>query len=218
MGRAGVVLGWGTVSDVPWIEAATLGREDAHATWALAARMRLEELAAQYHATTTHGELADWVQQRSRIRTRQQPRHWLGDVLYRTMTENQERREPFLAALVVDPTGHVGSGYAGRVQFLRGGAAPVDADGHAATERLECYRAFGAALPEGGGVPGPVPQAVAPRGSAGNRPADAGTGQRRSAPRSAPRGGRVAKTDVVPKICDRCFMALPASGQCDTCD
>lgn len=208
------------MSEVPWIEAATLGREDAQATWALAARMRLEELAGGYHEVISYGDLADWVQQRSRIRTRQQPRHWLGDVLYRTMQDNQERREPFLAALCVDANGRVGSGYAGRVQFLRGGSEPADADAHAAAERLDCYREFGAVLPEGGGVPGPLPRATAPSRVPGARsPSTRGTsgtsGARAGRPAPKP---RVAKSDVVEKICQRCFMALPASGQCDNCD
>lgn len=207
------------MSDVPWIEAATLGREDAQATWALAARMKLEELAGQYHETISYGDLADWVQQRSRIRTRQQPRHWLGEVLYRTMQDNHERREPFLAALCVDATGRVGTGYVGRVHFLRGGSEPADADAHAAAERLDCYRWFGAELPEGGGVPGPQPRAAAPtrvpgaRAASTPRTARAHMGVDRPAPKP-----RVAKTDVVEKVCDRCFMALLPSGQCDNCD
>ena len=203
------------MSEVPWTEAATLGREDAHATWALAARMRLEELAGTYHATITSAELAEWVQERSRIRTRQQPRHWLGDVLYRTMQDNVDRREPFLASLCVDQSGRVASGYAGRVQFLRGGAEPADPDAHAASERLDCYRWFGATLPEGGGEPGPMPSGAVPRRttSVGGRSRTPRPADTRSAPTP-----RVAKTDVMPKICDRCFMALPASGQCDNCD
>ena len=46
--------------------------------------------------------------------------------------------------------GSVGAGYAGNVASARG---PVegDSDDHAARERLECYRIFGADLPSGGG-------------------------------------------------------------------
>lgn len=208
------------MTEAPWIEAATLGRDDAHATWALAARMRLEEVAADYHATISYGDLADWVQERSRIRTRQQPRHWLGDVLYRTMQENQERREPFLASLCVDLSGRVGSGYVGRVHYLRGGVEPPDADVHAATERLECYRWFGAMLPDGGGVPGPPPREASTRRTQPPSSARSGAGARRTRATTTPTATRprVARSDVMPKICDRCFMALPASGECDTCD
>lgn len=205
------------MSEVPWIEASTIGSEDAHATWALAARMRLEEVARDYHAVVSVNDLGQWVQERSRVRTRQQPRHWMADVLYRTMLDNLERREPFLSSLVVDRDGRVGSNYAGLVEHLRG-TRVIDADHQAAEERLDCYRHFGADLPEGGGMPGPHPSAVAmPR----RTPSSPGP----RAPRASSGGssgtsskGRVAKSDVVPKICPTCFMALPASGVCDTCD
>lgn len=201
------------MSDVPWIEASTIGSEEAHATWALAARMRLEEVARDYHAVIRIADLGDWVQERSRVRTRQQTRHWIGDVLYRTMLDNIGRGEPFLCSLVVDQQGRVGANYAGLVEHLRG-IRVVDADHHAADERLDCYRHFGAELPEGGGVPGPHPSAAAPRrtssGTRSTRPTS-GAAPRKSAT------GRVARSDVVPKICPTCFMALPASGVCDDC-
>lgn len=199
------------MSEVPWIEASTLGIEDSHATWALAARMRLEEAARDYHAVVRVAELADHVQQLSRVRTHQQPRHWLGDVLFRTMEENARRGEPFLAALCVNDSGRVGSAYAGLVEHLRGDRVP-DADGHASRERLDCYRHFGAELPAGGGEPGPLPSAAPRRTTARER---APGSPRATATRPKP---RVARSDIVPKVCDRCFMALPASGLCDTCD
>jgi hypothetical protein len=207
-----------TVSEVPWIEAATIGREDAHATWALAARMRLEEAARSYHGVVTVRDLADWVQERSRIRTRQQPRHWLGDVLYRTMVADAERGEPFLASVCVDADGRVTSGYAGCVEHLRG-ARVGDADEHAGRERLACYRRYADDLPAGGGEPGPAPRASTVPGR--RRPSSAGgsSGTGAAPSRGAASGGRrVARSDVVPKVCPQCHMALPASGQCDTCD
>ena len=198
------------MSEAPWIEASTIGSEDAHATWALAARMRLEEAARDYHAVVRTADLADYVQERSRVRTRQQPRHWMGDVLFRTMQENISRGEPFLCSLVVDRQGHVGSGYAGLVEHLRG-VAVTDPDRHAAEERLDCYRHFGADLPEGGGEPGPAPSAAP---AARRTTSGAGAG-RSSASRvtAAPK-----KVEKQPAICPTCFMALPASGICDTCD
>jgi hypothetical protein len=217
-----VAVTWGDVSEVPWVEATTIGSEDAHATWALAARMRLEEVARDYHAVIGYAELADWVQRRSRVRTRQQPGQWMPDVLFRTMQDNRERREPFLASLCVDASGRVLSNYPGCVQYLRG-AEPADADRHAAEERLACYRWFGAELPEGGGEPGPMPSARPVR----RTPAEGGTARaardrsardRSGAPTQRTARPRVARTDVVPAICPRCYMALPASGQCDSCD
>lgn len=201
------------MNEVPWIEASTIGQEDAHATWALAARMRLEEVAGDYHAVVTVAGLGDWVQERSRLRTRSHARHWMGDVLYRTMLQNLSRGEPFLSALVVDRDGHVGSGYAGLVEHLRGDRVP-DGDAHAASERLDCYRWFGAELPEGGGVPGPLPVVAAAR----HRVPAARSGATPRPRRTSGAPTRVAKTDVVPRTCPTCFMALPATGICDTCD
>lgn len=214
------------MSEVPWTEASAIGIEAAHATWALAARMRLEEAAGDYHGTVGAAELADDVQRRSRIRTRQPHRHWLNDVLYRTMVDNDERGEPFLAALCVDATGRVGSGYAGCVEHLRG-VRVADADEQAASERLSCYRWFGAELPPGGGEPGPLPQPFSvPEVRVAGAARTTGRAPRRTrstvaGPASAAvpaRAGRVAKTDVMPAVCPRCFLALPVSGLCDNCD
>lgn len=224
------------MSEVPWTEASAIGSEAAHATWSLAARMRLEEVAGVYHGTVAAAELAEDVQRRSRIRTRQPHRHWLNDVLYRTMVDNDGRGEPFLAALCVDATGRVGSGYAGCVEHLRG-VRVADADEQAVSERLSCYRWFGAQLPPGGGEPGPLPQpfsvpevrvagaarttGLAPRrtraavGPGAGSAAGPATG---SGAAGAARPGRVAKTDVMPAVCPRCFLALPVSGLCDNCD
>ncbi len=204
------------MSEVPWTEASAIGSEAARETWALAARMALEETARSYHGVISYRELATFVQERSRIRTRQQPQHWLGDVLWRTMERSHQDREPFLAALCVDSSGRVGPGYAGRVQHLRG-AAPADPDAHAASERLDCYRHFGAELPEGGGVPGPLPSAATPRRTpAAPRAASSSRSSRTATRRAAPR--RVTRAEVAPKICPTCYMALPASGVCDNCD
>ncbi len=203
------------MNDVAWVEAAAIGPEASHATWALAARMHLEDRAATYHGVVRLGELADAVQERTKIRTRAAAGSWLPDVLWRTMQENADKGEPFLAALAVDETGRVPAAYAGCVEHLRGGTV-TDPDRQAAEERLDCSRWFGATLPEGGGEPGPLPlQAV--RRAPAPRAASAAP-RRTSAGAAAPRSTRVAKTDIVPKICPRCFMALPASGVCDTCD
>lgn len=203
------------VSDVPWTEASAIGSESARETWALAARMALEETARGYHAVITSAELATYVQERSRVRTRQQPKHWLGDVLWRTMLRSQEAGEPFLAALCVDASGRVGSGYAGRVEHLRG-ADPGDPDVHAASERLDCYRHFGADLPDDGGSPGPMPSAAAPQRTASASGGRSTASRRTSSDAAASR--RTTRTEVAPKICPTCYMALPASGLCDSCD
>ena len=202
------------MTEVPWTEASVLGPDVSRETWALAARMLLEETARDYHALVTYQELADYVQHRSRIRTKQPMRYWIGDVLFRVNRACADKREPLLGALCVNAAGSVGEGYQVAVEELRREKIG-DADDHAAAERLECYRWFGADLPPGGGEPALAPALRAtregraapraPRASAGRTPA-------------APRARKPAATDVVLKICPTCFMALPASGVCDNCD
>jgi hypothetical protein len=201
------------VTEVPWTEASVLGAEVSRETWALAARMLLEETARDYHALVTYQELADYVQSRSRIRTRQPMRYWIGDVLFRVNQACAEKREPFLGALCVNAAGSVGDGYQVAIEELRR-ETMADPDDHAAAERLECYRWFGADLPPGGGEPALAPALQATReGRSAPRPA-------RSSSRApaAPRARKVAAADVAPKICPTCFMALPANGVCDNCD
>ena len=204
------------MSDLHWIEAATLGPEAARETWALAARHALADVAGEYHAVITTTELADTVQRRSRIRTRSAAGNWIGDVLYRVAAECHRRREPILSALCVQPNGTMGEWYADTVQHLRGERVE-DPIRHAAGERLECYRVHGAELPPDGGEPALPPQLTQPARS----PA-------RSSTVGAPRGTRVPKPAAAgkaapapapaPAVCPTCFMALPASGQCDFCD
>lgn len=204
------------MNEVPWTNASVIGQEAARETWALAARMLLEETARDYHATTSVTELADFVQQRSRIRTSQAHRYWMGDVLFRLMRTCADNREPFLGALVVDAHGRVGESYQVAVEELR--REPVgDRDEHAGHERLACYRFFGADLPEGGGEPGPAPASPTRVMSTGHRPAT-GSGSRtpRQPKPAAPRPSRPA--EKTPAVCPNCFIALPASGICDFCE
>ncbi|MGD9959725.1 hypothetical protein [Nocardioides sp.] len=203
------------MNDVPWIEAATIGSEAARETWALAARHLLADVAADYHAVMTVQELGEGVQQRSRIRTRQAVHYWIGDVLFRVASDCERRREPNLGALCIRADGTMGDWYADTILTLRSESVN-DADEHAAFERLECYRRHGAEIPPGGGEPARTVRVPGAR----TRPTS-----RVGAPARSPRAGkptkpaRVAKSDAPPpKVCDRCFMALPASGICDYCD
>jgi hypothetical protein len=193
--------------------AATVGQEHARATWALAARERLQEVAHDYHAVIGSRELAEFVQRRSLIRTGQQPQHWIGDVLARVADDCARRGEPLLSSLCVDAKGRATSGYAVAVELHRGEVVE-DADGHAAQERLECYRRWGATLPPGGGVPGPLPE-----------PQQAGTqraGRRTPAaakPRRATQATGAAKRIEKPVVtCPVHFTVLPANGICDLCE
>src|SRR5689334_18578388 len=147
---------------VRWTKAATVGTDHAHATWALAARERLEEAAREYRSAVSVAELADFVQRRSQIRSSAATTSWLGDVLGRVAVGCADRGEPFLSALCVDARGRVGASYATSLRVLRG-VEPEDVDAHAAQERLDCHKHFGAVLPEGGGEPTVFLTQAAPR-------------------------------------------------------
>lgn len=178
-----------------WQEASEIGQEAAVAAWALAARPVLEEAARTYQAVVTYKELCAEVQDASGVRTQQQIRHWVGDVLSAVTAECVAASEPLLSALCVNATGSVGDGYAKAVE-AHTGAAPADGDVHAAAQRLECYRRFDAAgLPDDGGHAALTPRLAGARDRA--------------------RKARIAER-VVPQ-CPNCFMELPATGECDNC-
>lgn len=207
------------MDEVAWIEARTLDTETTRETWALAARHVLADTAADYHAVISVPALADEVQRRTRIRTRQAPGLWLGDVLYRVAKDCERRREPLLGALCVGTDGRMSDWYADTVQAVRGEVV-ADPEQHAAQERLECYRVHGAELPPGGGEPAlpPLPsparrQVREPRATApgATRPRSSGTPTARP---TAPRKPEPAP----PALCPTCFMQLPSTGVCDNCD
>ncbi|WP_205353018.1 hypothetical protein [Janibacter anophelis] len=178
-----------------WREASDVGSQAARDAWATAARPVLLDVARRYHAVITYTELADEVQRLTGIRSKQRLQHWIGAVLERVAMASKERSEPNLSSLVVDSTGSVGSGYAGAVHTLTG-EAPEDNDTHAAHERLACHRYFEAPdLPTDGGVPALSPKLA----------------------RRHERARAKATPPPAPRLCPSCFLALPASGQCDNC-
>jgi hypothetical protein len=209
--------------------AAAVGPEHARATWALAARERLIETAKEYHASVDARQLADFVQRRSLIRTSSQHWHWLGDVLARVDADCAQRGEPLLSALCVDAQGRVAPGYPVAVEIHRGEVVE-DADEHAAHERLECHRRWGATLPAGGGEPSrlqPEPAARATssgRTGSGRSTATRSASARSTAARSTPtRSTAAARASTKPAekplvTCPVHFTVLPASGICDLCD
>ncbi|MBA3781788.1 MAG: hypothetical protein H0X12_08050 [Nocardioides sp.] len=199
------------MDEVAWIEARTLDTETARETWALAARHILSDTAADYHAVITVAELAEAVQQRTRIRNRQAAGLWLGDVLYRVARACQQRREPLLGALCVGPGGQMSDWYADTVATVRGDTV-TDPEQHAAEERLDCYRVHGAELPPGGGEPALPPRAQPVRRAAG-------TSRPRSPAAPAARRTTARKPEPAPApLCPTCFMVLPSTGICDNCD
>jgi ribosomal protein L32 len=181
-------------ADAP-VDASEVGEEAARTAWALAAREVLVETAGKYHAVITSKELAAAVMTRSKIHTKRPSHYWIGDVLGRVATECAGRGEPLLSALCVAADGSVGASYATSVASTRG-SLEGDADDHAARERLECYRYFGADLPSGGGV-----WALTPRLSA-----------------SRSRERRAAAAEKMPPLCPKCHTAVPSTGICDYCD
>ena len=199
-----------------YTNASVVGSEHARATWALAARERLIETARSYHSVLTYQELADFVQQRTLVRTDQAMRYWIGDVLTRVGMDCAGRGEPLLSALCVNASGSVGAGYAGAVERARG-ETPADPDDHAAHERLECHRHFGAELPETGGVAALTPEVEAKR----SRARTPGSGSRGGSRRTASTGTSRAAAKAPEKPLNLCpvhFTQLPATGVCDLCE
>ena len=134
-------------------DASEVGSEVARAAWAEAARPVLLEAAGRYRATVSYKKLATAVQEATAITTTQLMHQWIGDVLGRVTDDCQSRGEPLLSSLCVSAQGSVGEGYADAVERARG-TRPTDPDGHAAEERLNCYRHWEATgLPRDGGTP-----------------------------------------------------------------
>ena len=212
--------------------ATTVGAEHSRATWALAARERLIEVAGVYGDSISLQELADFVQRRSLVRTTAQPRSWMGEVLSRVAAGCVERREPLLISLVVDAQGKVGPSYA--TALASRGEEAADVDAQAAQERLACHQRFGAELPPDGGSPIVLRRVRTPRRvtTAGANGAT-GTGalsrpparKEKAAPVRKARtmgGRRTAEESVAAstqsQACPVHFTVIGPSGVCDYCD
>ncbi len=167
----------------------------AVAAWIVAARPALLRTAGTYRVTISYKELAEEVQVVSGIRTKMLPWHWIGRVLGGVARECHQRGEPMLSALCVHEDGTIGEGYGKAIVENQGPPVPDDLDMHAAVERLNCHRFFGAPLPPDGGTPALTPQVARKRNQA-----------------------RVRKgVQSVRPVCPTCHLMLPLSGQCDNC-
>ena len=164
--------------------------EDAVAVWAPAAYAALRETATRYRATMTYKELGEAVQRQTGIRTRTTLAKWIVPVLAGVARECIENKEPLLIALCVTADGSVAAGYDEAVKE-KYEEEPKDLDVHAAAERLNCYRFFGAELPADGGSPVLTKQVAAKK--------------------------RAAAQDRKRPTCPTCFLELPANGVCDYC-
>lgn len=177
-----------------WREAdgTTVPQSDAETAWAQAAMPVLQELATVYGALIDYRGFAAEVQQRSGIATRVPVSSWIGGVLRLIMKQAAAAGEPPLSSLVVPK---------------------IDASVGATTDsrpRLMCYSRYGATMPdEARLVLNPPPKTTRVPGAArssGATSAARATPRRSSAPEERP-----------PAMCPRCFIALPATGVCDTC-
>jgi len=179
----------------------------------------LLEAAGRYRATVTYKQLAAAVQQASGITTTVPMHQWIGEVLGRVTDECQSRGEPLLSSLCISVQGSVGQGYADAVERARG-VRPDDPDGHAAEERLSCYRHWEAdGLPRDGGTPLRTAHFTPVRKAGARASTPRKTTPRATTPRKTVPSRATAKPEPKPvQLCPRCFTQVPASGICDYCD
>ena len=168
---------------------------DAMAAWAATARTVLEEVAGNYHDLTNQRDLAAELHKRSGITTTATTRSWIGDVLDLVARDCHRRGEPLLSALCVRADGTIGDAYGVAMADAYGSPAPADLELAAAEERLKCYRHFGAKVPPGGGHAVLSPQVAVRRRNTARR----------------------LREDTPLPVCPTCHLALPRTGQCDTC-
>lgn len=187
----------------------------AREAWERAARPVLVQVARRFGAVMPPSDVAEEVQALSGVRTRQPASEWIDDVLDAVGLECGARGEPLLSAFCVGPDGRIGERYE-RVVMSVDGTAPVDREMHAATQRLEAHRYHGATLPVDGGRPTLPPQLAKQRASSTKgSPARATRSARTKT--AAPR--KPKKPELPPRaVCPTCFLQLPATGRCDTCD
>ncbi|KAA1420158.1 hypothetical protein FE697_019755 [Mumia zhuanghuii] len=177
--------------------------ETAKQLWAKSARDVLAETARKYGGDVTDEQLAAEVQRRTGVKTRVHVATWLVEVLDEVATDAHKRGEPALTALCVRESGRVGDSYRDVVSRLTGTPIP-DGERHAAEQRFACYQRFGATLPADGGRPMPSRRVAAST----SKPSTSKPVRRAPAP---------AKVERPVVVCPQCFMAVPATGVCDSC-
>lgn len=172
--------------------------QDAMAAWIPMARESLLRTAETYNGYITYSDLAEEVQNKSGIRTKQLIHYWVGKVLGVVAIDCHQLHEPLLSSLCVRQDGSVGAGFGAALDETYGGTRPDDLDLAAAEERLKCYLHFGAQMPPDGGRPTLTPMLAATR----SRRATATAKRTRT------------MNEEVRAICPLCHVRLPSSGIC----
>jgi hypothetical protein len=176
----------------------------------------LVQVARRYGTLMAPSSFAEEVQAFSGVRTREEPAHWIDDVLDAVGVECIARGEPLLSAFCVGPDGRIGARYEQLASSVDPRAAN-DVELHAATQRLEAHRCHGAVLPVDGGRPVFPPQLARASASVPKRSVSAGSGTRAARPKATT--ARKPKTAEIPRpVCPTCFLQLPVTGRCDNCD
>jgi RNA polymerase subunit RPABC4/transcription elongation factor Spt4 len=173
---------------------------DARLAWVPIATESLLRTSRTYNATITYRDLAEELQSKSGIRTKQLTHHWIGKVLVIVSTACFQSNEPLLSSLCVQQNGSVGAGFGVALDGTYGGSRPADLDLAAAEERLKCYRHFGAQMPADGGQPALTPMLAATRKK-----------------KATPARARMA-VEEEREICPLCHVRLPSSGVCGSHD
>ncbi|WAC66854.1 hypothetical protein OVA14_03530 [Agrococcus sp. SL85] len=182
-----------------------VSQSDAIRQWWPAAREVLLETAREYGAWITEEDLAVRIQAATGITTRQPAEEWVGAVLTRVAMDAEGRGEPRIASLCVRADLSVGD-HAGAVP----GTTVQSREQRAAEDRFDCYRLYGAELPEDGGRP-----QLTPRTSA--RPVT--RAPRATTPRTprTPRATKPAPAAMREVTCTSCFMVVPEAAECREC-
>ncbi|ERG64272.1 hypothetical protein L332_07375 [Agrococcus pavilionensis RW1] len=183
-----------------------VSQADAIRQWWPAARDALIETAGEYGAWLSFEALSGRVQARTGITTNQPPEEWIPRVLGAVATDAERRGEPRLTSLCVTAERRVAEDYAG----VPAGTDAPTRERVAAADRLECYRAFGATMPDDGGAPtllAPLPASTA-RPARAERPART----RAAAPKAASAPSGMRET-----TCPHCFMVVPVAPTCRDC-
>jgi len=158
----------------------------------------LVNTAKTYNDHVTYGQLTEAVQGTTGITYKALVQNWVGGLLAPVFRRCMAEGLPPLTSLCVNADGTVGKGYREVIERT-GRTVPAtldELDDIAASDRLECYRFFGATLPPGGGEATLTP---------GVREARA----------------RKAKAEQLERpvaLCPIHNIALPATGRCDMCD